>query len=92
MQYQFEEIQLLGPGVMAYGTATLMPVGEDYPGEFYVSEITFDGGVNVKRATLPRYHDTLAKFAFQVCAHHIENSRDAELSWVEHEQELLCDG
>lgn len=92
MQYEFEEIRLLGEGVMASGVATLESAGEDYRGEFYVSEITFEGGLNVKRASLPQYYDTLAKLAFQVCAHHIENSRDAQMEWGEYEQELLCNG
>lgn len=93
MQYQFEEIPLLGKGVLASGTATFVSPGADYPGEYYVSEITFDGGAHMSRDKLPRYHETLLSLAFRVCAHHLEEQcKDAELSWIEYEQEMLCDG
>ena len=43
--YRFEELQLAGDALMAWGTATLASSGEEYPGEFYVSEIKLDNGL-----------------------------------------------
>lgn len=40
IEYDFEEMQLCGDGIMAWGTATLI---HDCDGEFYVEEILLDG-------------------------------------------------
>lgn len=89
LKYEFEEVQVLGPGVMAWGTATLRPVGDGYQGEFYVSEITFKGGKTISRRDAYAKED-MASHIFRVVARRIENSRDAEITWIEYEQEFLA--
>jgi len=89
-EYQFEEIRVMGDGLLASGTAILKPSGDGYPGEYYVDGIKLDGHDKwIWRRDLKPYSPTLASFVFQVIAHKLEQQcRDAELHWMEFEQEM----
>lgn len=89
LEYEFEEIPVMGEGVMAWGTAILMSVGEGYSGEFYVNEIRFKGGRTIFRKEAYA-KEGMANHVFRVVARNIENSRDAEMAWIEYEQDFLC--
>ena len=89
-EYQFEEIHVMGEGLLASGTAILKSCGEGYEGEFFVSGIKLDGHDKwFNRKDISPYNPTLATFVFQVISHKLEQQcKDAELHWLEFEKEM----
>lgn len=84
-EYLFDEIHVLGEGLLASGKATLESAGREYPGEFFVSEIHLDGGCVIHRDIL-KLAPSIEQFTFQIVARQIENSREASLDWSDFEQ------
>lgn len=48
LEFHFDEMKILGEGLLAYGTATLVDAGEDYEGEWYVERIVLVDGTVLK--------------------------------------------
>lgn len=93
LEYEFEEVVVLaGGGVMAWGKAWLRPCGVN-DGEFYVSSILFDGSetailrsdIAKKRGLLQEL--SMAELIFNVVAHKIETSPDAQEAWSDYRSE-----
>jgi hypothetical protein len=84
--YLFDEIRVLGEGLIASGKATLEG-DEDYPGEFFVSEIELDHGPTIRRGIL-KMPPSLERFIFQAIAREIECSKGAQSDWDDFEQGL----
>lgn len=94
LEYEFEEVEVLaGGGVMAWGLALLRPCGVN-DDEFYVSAILFDGSetailrsdIAKKRGLLQEL--SMAELIFNVVAHKIETSTDAQEAWDNYRSEL----
>lgn len=86
MEYEFEELKILGPGLMAFGIANLASAGRDYPGEFYVRSVILTGGIILRQ---PAKSDMgIEAQTFRAIAAVIESNatvigKDAELAWAE---------
>lgn len=93
LEYHFEEVDVLaGGGVMAWGKAWLRPCGVN-DGEFYVSSILFaDAETALLRSTIAKKRGLLqelsmAEMIFNVVAHKIETSPDAQGAWDNYRSE-----
>ncbi|MFB9952080.1 hypothetical protein ACFFP0_24795 [Rhizobium puerariae] len=86
-EYLFDEIHVLGEGLLASGKAILTSAGAGYEGEFYVSSITLDRGPTIRRDIL-KMPPSLEQFVFQNVARQIEDSRDAQSEWDDFEEGL----
>lgn len=76
IDYHFEEIPLVGDGLMAWGKATLVHDGE---GEFYVSQIEINGKlIDRSGSGAMGFPSAFNKALFQAIASQIENSADAQ--------------
>lgn len=84
MEYEFDQIHLMGEGLYASGTATLESAGDGYPGEFYVTSITFDKGPTLTRENMLK--GTFNRMLFERIASEIEASDDASRAFAEEEQ------
>ncbi|SOC45727.1 hypothetical protein SAMN05892877_117116 [Rhizobium subbaraonis] len=81
IEYEFEEIQLVGDGLMAWGTATLV---EDGDGEFYVSEIQICGKTfNRHGYGSDQFFSSTNKDIFLTIAKQIETSQHAQETFGE---------
>jgi len=85
--YLFDEIRVLGEGLLAAGTAVLESAGRDYPGEYYVAAIKLDKGPVIRRDIL-KMPPSLEQFVFQNVARQIEESSRAALEWEDFEQSM----
>jgi hypothetical protein len=84
--YLFDEIHVLGEGLLASGKAILQ--GDDaYPGEFFVSEIQLARGPTIRRSIL-KMPPSLEQFVFQNVARQIEQSKAAQSEWEDFEEGL----
>jgi hypothetical protein len=86
IEYIFEQIRVLGEGLLASGKATLEG-DEDYPGEFFVSEIELEHGPTIRRGIL-KMPPSLERFIFQAIAREIECSKGAQSDWDDFERGL----
>lgn len=85
--YLFEELEIIGQGVMAWGEATLRASCPDVDkSQFYVESITFDGGIVIhrkqiekKRANLQEL--TLQEAIFWYVAQLLEKDAGAQETW-----------
>src|SRR6188474_1703722 len=84
MEYPFDQIHLMGEGLYASGTATIESAGKEYPGEFYVTAITFDKGPTLSRANMLK--GTFNRMLFERIASEIEASDDASRAFAEEER------
>lgn len=84
MEYEFDQIHLMGEGLYASGTATLESAGDGYEGEFYVTSITFDKGPTLTRENMLK--GTFNRMLFERIATEIEASDDASRAFAEEEQ------
>lgn len=77
MEYEFEEINVCGEGLMAWGSATLT---HDYGSEFYVSGIILKDGSKLDRHGTGKYGFPSAfnKSLFLAIADQVENSDHAQ--------------
>ena len=87
VQFNFEEIQLSGDGLLAYGTATLESAMED-DSEFYVSEIVLNGGRRLTRPSRINSADAFNGELFTMIVKQIEDDRTthgkhAALEWAD---------
>lgn len=87
VQYNFEEMQLSGEGLMARGTATLESAMKD-DSEFYVSEIILDGGRRLRRPSRINSADAFNAELFTMIVKQIEDDRTthgkhAALEWAD---------
>lgn len=85
VQFDFEEMQLSGEGLVAYGTATLESAYED-DSEFYVSEVILDGGRRLTRPSKINSADVFNGELFTMIVKQIEDDRTthgkhAALEW-----------
>ncbi|GAC1042299.1 hypothetical protein [Rhizobium sp. No.120] len=85
VQFDFEEMQLSGEGLMARGTATLESAYED-DSEFYVSEVILDGGRRLTRPSKINSADVFNGELFTMIVKQIEDDRTthgkhAALEW-----------
>lgn len=81
IEYEFEEIQLVGDGLMAWGTATLV---EDGDGEFYVSSIVIAGKTFTRHGYgSDQFFSATNKDIFLTIAKQIENSKHAQETFGE---------
>ena len=88
IDYDFEEIPLVGDGLMAWGTATLVHDGE---GEFYVSEIEINGKTLDRSGTgYMGFPSAFNKALFSAIASQIENSADAQYEFSEKLRDYLA--
>lgn len=86
IEYDFDEIHVMGEGLMADGVATLESAGDGYEGEFFVSRIKFTKGPTLSfRHILKHSHHA---WLFNVIATEIEASSHAQAAWDEFEQGL----
>jgi hypothetical protein len=91
LEFVFDEMKILGEGLLAYGTATLVDAGEGYEGEFFVSEIVLVDGQVLKKSgngTLGTSDPFLDKM-FERIASQIQNDkcpigRAASGEWTDH--------
>src|SRR4051812_23046506 len=87
VQYDFEEMQISGDGLLAYGTATLTSACED-DGEFYVSEIVLHGGQVLTRPSRINSANVFNETLFTLIVKQIEDDRTthgkhAALEWTD---------
>lgn len=75
--FHFDEMKLLGEGLLAYGTATLVDAGKDYPGEWFVSEIVLVDGQTLKSSGNGRLGtpDTFLDYLFKAISSQIQNDK-----------------
>lgn len=86
IEYIFEEIRVLGEGLLASGKA-ILEGDDDYQGEFFVSEIHLDHGPVIRRGIL-KMPPSLERYLFQYLAREIECRSDAQMDWRDHEEGL----
>jgi hypothetical protein len=87
LEYDFEQIHVMGEGLMADGIATLESAGEGYEGEFFVSQIKFTKGPTLAvRHLLKHSHHA---WLFNVIATEIEASSHVQELWADHENGCL---
>ena len=80
IDYDFEEMQLCGDGLMAWGTATLV---HDSDGEFYVSAIMIGGKKFTRNGYgSDNFFSATNKGIFMTIAKMIEESSDAQLTFA----------
>ena len=81
-EYEFEEIQICGQGLMAWGTATLTQDNDD---EFYVSSIVLTGGVRLSRtgAGFMGFVSQTNKELFETIAKQVESDPEAQIKFSE---------
>lgn len=81
IQYTFEEVELIGDGLMAWGVATLVEDGDD---EFYVERVEI-GGKTLDRAGSGAmgFPSAVNKALFEAIAKQIEDSGHAQQTFVE---------
>lgn len=75
VEYGFDEIEVCGAGLLAYGTATLVL---DDDRSFYVDEIVLDGGKRFDRRGTGALGSEFSKRLFEVIAAQIEASEHAQ--------------
>ncbi|MGD9476986.1 hypothetical protein [Shinella sp. G-2] len=81
IDYTFEEVRLIGDGLMAWGTAVLI---EDNDDDFYVDRILIDGKRLDRAGTgAMGFPSTVNKALFEAIARQIETSRDAQETFAE---------
>ena len=81
IEYTFEEIELIGEGLMAWGVATLVEDGDD---EFYVECIEIGGKTLDRAGTGARgFPSAVNKALFEAIARQIENSKHAQATFGE---------
>lgn len=87
-KYRFEELQLAGDALMAWGTAMLTSSGEEYPGEFYVSEIKLDNGLVLRPKGVGNMGtmDTFRSELFNRISAILEADGDVQASYAEAEE------
>ena len=80
IEYDFEEIRIIGDGMMADGTAVLVHDGD---GEFYVDRIVISGKLIDRAGSgFMGFPSTFNKVLFEVIAIQIEKSDDAQRTFA----------
>lgn len=81
IEYTFEEVELIGDGLMAWGVATLVEDGDD---EFYVERIEIGGKVLDRFGTgAMGFPSAVNKALFEAISKQVENSKDAQKAFGE---------
>lgn len=81
IEYTFEEVELIGEGLMAWGVATLVEDGDD---DFYVERIVIGGKVLDRFGTgAMGFPSAVNKALFDAIAKQIESSKDAQVTFGE---------
>lgn len=81
IEYEFEQIRVIGDGMMADGTAVLVHDGD---GEFYVDRIVISGKVIDRAGSgFMGFPSAFNKVLFEVIASQIEKSNDAQETFAE---------
>lgn len=86
VDYQFDQIEVTCPGLLAEGVATLV---HDNDGEFYVSEFTLKGGARFDRHGTGALGSDFSRRLFNTIAIEIENDKHAQAFFAE-ELEAYC--
>jgi len=81
IEYTFEEVELIGDGLMAWGVATLV---EDCDDDFYVERILIGGKVLDRFGTgAMGFPSAVNKALFEAISKQIENSKHAQETFGE---------
>ena len=79
IEYTFEEVELIGEGLMAWGVATLVEDGDD---EFYVERIEIGGKTLDRFGTgAMGFPSAVNKALFEAIARQIESSKHAQATF-----------
>lgn len=75
LEFHFDEMKILGEGLLAYGTATIIDAGEDYPGEWTVDSIVLVDGQTLKSSGNGRLGtpDPFLDYLFKAISSQIQN-------------------